>query len=157
MKIWISILCLFMGLNAVANPSDPDPTDPTEKPNPPAYGLEGNWEIHGRYCYSGAPVRDAFVFGRDTKELTIRKNTFRTFADVQGCIGYSSGDIDVQGNRMTLYINKQVSTCTRDRFQGVVSYPFQLTPNHLTIGIGPIGFGGPCPQGDTLSIVYSRY
>lgn len=152
MKTWMIALLATLSLSAFAAPLPPDEED-VVKP----LTLEGQWEIQNRYCYSGAPVRDAFVPGRDTMELSFRKNEFRSFSDVQGCIGYSAGDYDVRRGHLTMYIQKQVSTCSRDRFVGSATYPIELRPNRLTVTIGPIGYGGPCPQGDSLAVVYRRF
>lgn len=152
MKAWMFALLASLSLTAFAagNP------DQQEMPIEDKPTIEGNWEIQNRYCYSGAPVRDAFVPGRDTMELMFRNGEFRSFSDVQGCIGYSAGDYEVRRGQITLHIMKQVSTCSPDRFRGTVVNPYQLRGNRLTVTVGPIGYGGPCPQGDSLAVVYRR-
>lgn len=154
MKLGLSLLLALWGMHAFA---DVTSTAQIDEAAPIEERLEGTWEIQNRYCYSGAPVRDAFVPGRDTMELTFRKTEFRSFSDVQGCVGYSAGDYEVRGGRITMFIHKQISTCSRDRFVGSATYPFDLRAGRLTVSIGPVGYGGPCPQGDTLAVVYRRF
>lgn len=157
MKTWMTCFALVFGLVFGAwGSASADELSLAAPIADSSEAIKSTWEIKNRYCYSGAPVRDNFVMGRDTMELTFRDKSFRSFSDVQGCIGYSAGDYEINGQQITMFIDKQISTCSRERFVGVVTYPFQLTKDRLTITLGPIGYGGPCPQGDSLAVVYTR-
>lgn len=118
--------------------------------------LDGTWELSSRFCYSGAPVRDPFLFGRDTMELTFRGQDFRSFSDVNNCVNYAKGKFAIRGRQLVIDVMKQVNSCNGDRRTGRVMYPFEIQDDFLTIHLGVVGYGGPCPQGDSFAVVYQR-
>lgn len=119
--------------------------------------LEGTWEVESRSCYSGAPLLDRYVPGRDTIEMSFHNGRFRSFSDIEGCVFYGAGDYIERGQYLELIVQKQVSTCSNVRGGGREVYRYQLGPDQLSFAFGPIGYGGACPQGDYMAITYRRF
>lgn len=143
--IFVSLSTLAMDQGQIVEPIDQQPS------------LEGNWEIQNRYCYSGAPVRDAFVFGRDTMELNFGKSSFRSFSDVQGCISHSRGVYELRRGNIIVDIDRSVSSCSPNGFVGTAVNAFTLRAHRLTVTVGPFNNGGSCPRGDSMGLVYTRF
>lgn len=122
-------------------------------PNQP--NILGEWQVVSRSCSSGMPVRDGFVPGRDTVEISFREDSFRTFTDVAGCVVNSSGYYEQNGHYLTLDIRKQTSTCRGNLFNARMTYRYAVRGNQLRVDMGPVD-GGACPYGDIFSVYYSR-
>lgn len=126
-----------------------------EEPNPPAVGLEGQWQIVERVCSSGAPPADQFRVGFDEATLNFKGGDYNGHIRLMSCHYWITGKYELNKNVLRISRITTGSSCPGRPSNRPFSNLIELTETHLTVFDGPFA-GGVCPSGDLLETTYEK-
>ena len=143
----ILILSAFLSFSAFAADE--------HQPSP----VSGHWILVDRICSSGVAPWDNFDLDRDSATLTYAHGKFSGHTQLGGCHYWTQSNYEINGSMVHYFNVASGSNCGQFNQPRRFSVHFNLNEEktQLSLFSGPFGYGGSCPAGDMMEVIYQKH